>query len=73
VRFNSMLVPSLRMIHSIISSASLTAMSGWTRACGEIRAGLGHGGTKLVNPLVAAQNFEYKMSNILDKPMEVSV
>jgi chitin synthase len=22
------------------------------------------------NPLVAAQNFEYKMSNILDKPLE---
>lgn len=39
-------------------------------ACGEIRAGLGKAGTKLLNPLVAAQNFEYKMSNILDKPME---
>lgn len=39
-------------------------------ACGEIRAGLGKGMTKLFNPLVAAQNFEYKMSNILDKPME---
>lgn len=39
-------------------------------ACGEIRAGLGKGGSKLLNPLVAAQNFEYKMSNILDKPME---
>lgn len=39
-------------------------------ACGEIRAGLGKAGHKLVNPLVAAQNFEYKMSNILDKPME---
>jgi hypothetical protein len=24
----------------------------------------------LLNPLVAAQNFEYKMSNILDKPLE---
>lgn len=24
----------------------------------------------LINPLVAAQNFEYKISNILDKPME---
>ena len=23
-----------------------------------------------MNPLVAAQNFEYKMSNILDKPLE---
>lgn len=39
-------------------------------ACGEIRAGLGKAGHKLLNPLVAAQNFEYKMSNILDKPME---
>lgn len=39
-------------------------------ACGEIRASLGRGWNKLSNPLVAAQNFEYKMSNILDKPME---
>lgn len=36
-------------------------------ACGEIKAMLGTG---LLNPLVAAQNFEYKMSNILDKPLE---
>jgi chitin synthase len=27
-------------------------------------------GKKLWNPLVATQNFEYKMSNILDKPLE---
>ncbi|KAK9236065.1 chitin synthase-domain-containing protein [Lipomyces kononenkoae] len=39
-------------------------------ACGEIRADLGKAGKNLVNPLVAAQNFEYKMSNILDKPLE---
>ncbi|TID24574.1 hypothetical protein CANINC_003046 [Pichia inconspicua] len=26
--------------------------------------------TCIINPLIAAQNFEYKMSNILDKPME---
>lgn len=38
-------------------------------ACGEIHAMIRHG-TKLLNPLVAAQNFEYKISNILDKPME---
>jgi len=39
-------------------------------ACGEIKAMLGKGGKNLLNPLVAAQNFEYKMSNILDKPLE---
>lgn len=39
-------------------------------ACGEIRAMTGTGGVALLNPLVAAQNFEYKMSNILDKPLE---
>lgn len=38
--------------------------------CGEIKAMLGARYEKLLNPLVAAQNFEYKMSNILDKPME---
>ena len=32
--------------------------------CGEIHAMI-EGGKKLMNPLVAAQNFEYKMSNIL--------
>ncbi|KAK7753987.1 Chitin synthase, class 2 [Diatrype stigma] len=39
-------------------------------ACGEIKAMLGTGGRHLLNPLVATQNFEYKMSNILDKPLE---
>jgi chitin synthase len=39
-------------------------------ACGEIHAMLGKGGKKLLNPLVAVQNFEYKISNILDKPLE---
>ncbi|KAF2458668.1 chitin synthase-domain-containing protein [Lineolata rhizophorae] len=38
-------------------------------ACGEIKAMLSRG-KNLINPLVAAQNFEYKMSNILDKPLE---
>ncbi|KAJ3006591.1 Chitin synthase, class 2 [Thoreauomyces humboldtii] len=39
-------------------------------ACGEIYAELGTGCSNLLNPIVAAQNFEYKMSNILDKPLE---
>ncbi|KAI8898217.1 chitin synthase-domain-containing protein [Globomyces pollinis-pini] len=43
-------------------------------ACGEIKADLGGGffeyTKNLLNPVVAAQNFEYKMSNILDKPLE---
>ncbi|KAF8514223.1 glycosyltransferase family 2 protein [Hysterangium stoloniferum] len=39
-------------------------------ACGEIAAYKGPKWLGLLNPLVAAQNFEYKMSNILDKPME---
>jgi chitin synthase len=39
-------------------------------ACGEIKTMLGRLGRNLWNPLVATQNFEYKMSNILDKPLE---
>ncbi|GEQ70435.1 hypothetical protein JCM33374_g4112 [Metschnikowia sp. JCM 33374] len=39
-------------------------------ACGEMRVALGRNKTLLSNPLVAAQNFEYKISNVLDKPME---
>jgi chitin synthase len=39
-------------------------------ACGEIIAGKGKGWLGLFNPLIASQNFEYKMSNILDKPLE---
>ncbi|KAA8649315.1 chitin synthase C [Aspergillus tanneri] len=41
-------------------------------ACGEIHAMLGKGWAKVLNPLVASQNFEYKISNILDKPLESS-
>lgn len=39
-------------------------------ACGEIRTMTGKFGRDLLNPLVAAQNFEYKISNIVDKPFE---
>ncbi|KDQ21855.1 glycosyltransferase family 2 protein [Botryobasidium botryosum FD-172 SS1] len=39
-------------------------------ACGEIAAYKGRWSKALLNPLVAAQNFEYKLSNILDKPTE---
>ncbi|KAI8905003.1 glycosyltransferase family 2 protein [Gorgonomyces haynaldii] len=42
-------------------------------ACGEIRADLGHGidyFKHILNPLVASQNFEYKISNLLDKALE---
>ncbi|KAI7904040.1 glycosyltransferase family 2 protein [Cokeromyces recurvatus] len=40
-------------------------------ACGEICVMKGTACIDLLlNPLVAAQNFEYKMSNILDKPLE---
>ncbi|KAF9227386.1 hypothetical protein BS17DRAFT_775399 [Gyrodon lividus] len=39
-------------------------------ACGEIAAYKGKNWKYLLNPLVAAQNFEYKLSNILDKPTE---
>lgn len=39
-------------------------------ACGEIHAMLGPHKRLLINPLVASQFFEYKISNILDKPLE---
>ena len=39
-------------------------------ACGEIVALKGTYGKYLINALVAAQNFEYKMSNILDKALK---
>ncbi len=39
-------------------------------ACGEIVALNEKYGVNLLNPLVTAQNFEYKMSNIFNKPLE---
>jgi chitin synthase len=40
-------------------------------ACGEIQADISPGWSKaLTNPIVAAQNFEYKISNTFDKPLE---
>ncbi|KAG8939196.1 Chitin synthase, class 2, partial [Tulasnella sp. 419] len=40
-------------------------------ACGEICVDYGKGCSLLLtSPLAASQNFEYKMSNILDKPLE---
>ncbi|KAF0474106.1 glycosyltransferase family 2 protein [Gigaspora margarita] len=39
-------------------------------ACREIKIDFSHKCKNLLNPLVASQNFEYKMSNILDKSLE---
>ncbi|KAJ8609522.1 hypothetical protein MRB53_039080 [Persea americana] len=39
-------------------------------AAGEIKILKGKAWSALMNPLVASQNFEYKMSNILDKPFQ---
>lgn len=60
--------PGGRSIYALWKAFDLEPMCGG--ACGEIKAMLGTAGKNLLNPLVATQNFEYKMSNILDKPLE---
>ncbi|SPN97353.1 probable Chitin synthase 3 [Cephalotrichum gorgonifer] len=60
--------PGGRSIYDLWRAFDLEPMC--AGACGEIKAMLGTGGKNLLNPLVATQNFEYKMSNILDKPLE---
>lgn len=60
--------PGNTSIYHLWKAFDLEPMCGG--ACGEIKAMLGTGGKYLLNPLVATQNFEYKMSNILDKPLE---
>ena len=60
--------PGGRSIYHLWKAFDLEPMC--AGACGEIKAMLGPGGKNLINPLVATQNFEYKMSNILDKPLE---
>ncbi len=59
--------PGKDSIYQLWKAFDLEPMCGG--ACGEIKVMLS-GGRKLINPLVATQNFEYKMSNILDKPLE---
>ncbi|MCJ1324715.1 Chitin synthase, class 1 [Thelotrema lepadinum] len=59
--------PGKDSIYHLWKAFDLEPMCGG--ACGEIKVMLSRG-AKLINPLVAAQNFEYKMSNILDKPLE---
>jgi chitin synthase len=64
--------PGPESIYQLWRAFDLNPMCGG--ACGEIKAMLGQQEGKFdllwKNPLVACQNFEYKMSNILDKPME---
>ena len=57
--------PGKDSIYHLWKAFDLEPMCGG--ACGEIKV---MAGKNLINPLVAAQNFEYKMSNILDKPFE---
>ncbi|KAG9017499.1 hypothetical protein FRB90_001092 [Tulasnella sp. 427] len=60
--------PGVKSLYHIWKSFDVN--SNVAGACGEIAAYKGPYWSALHNPLVAAQNFEYKMSNILDKPWE---
>ena len=59
--------PGKDSIYHLWKAFELEPMCGG--ACGEIKVML-EKGKQLWKPLVATQNFEYKMSNILDKPLE---
>jgi chitin synthase len=54
-----------------VSLSDFHSRTDLTRASGEIHAMIKRG-KKLLNPLVAAQNFEYKTSNILGQLSEKS-
>ncbi|TFK68710.1 glycosyltransferase family 2 protein [Pluteus cervinus] len=60
--------PSSNSIYRLWKTFDLNSNVGG--ACGEIAAYKGKNWSALLNPLVAAQNFEYKISCILDKPTE---
>jgi len=60
--------PGKDSIYQLWKAFDLEPMCGG--ACGEIKVMTNHGWAAIKNPLIAAQNFEYKMSNILDKPLE---
>ncbi|KAI0786713.1 glycosyltransferase family 2 protein [Abortiporus biennis] len=61
-------MPSKKSMYHLWKTFDLNSNVGG--ACGEIAAFKGKNWSYLLNPLVAAQNFEYKITNILDKPTE---
>ncbi|CAG8491827.1 10516_t:CDS:2 [Cetraspora pellucida] len=77
--FGSVLEPEICVLVDVGTKPGYNSINDLWRAfdnpyvagvCGEIVATKGKGCVKLLNPIVGAQNFEYKMSNILDKPFE---